>query len=309
MTSVGSEPRPPEKPPQSGSPFGQFRLVVVLAVGLVAMAVTVPLVIHGGGESKRPSAAATAPPRGRKATGNLLPVPTNHVTGVGEAVVRLSGIVATVSVTVTGLLDAPHAMGLYAGARRKCPPASAARSHRGHLAISWVDGLPWYGSPVTALTISGPTSPRSIVAFNRFPGVGSIRYSRRIRVGPLVAASIRQNKAVVVVHGIDYNHNGVYDFSALGRSDLKRSLAGEATAPALCGPLLTAPGQPGSGGKTKTGHVPRASGTEVYTASLRLERERLRDALAAQQTKPVPKRPSNVLKSIAPRHIDTRTYA
>ena len=42
---------------------------------------------------------------------------------------------------------------------------------------------------------------------------------------------------MIVVHGIDYNHNGIYD-NVLDRSELNNSLPGEATAPALCGPLV-----------------------------------------------------------------------
>ena len=70
----------------------------------------------------------------------------------------------------------------------------------------------------------------------------------------------------VVVHGIDFNGNGTYDFSAIDRSDLKRSLPGEITAPGLCGPLVPASKPPGS--KTKTGRVP--GGRQIYTASLEL---------------------------------------
>ena len=43
---------------------------------------------------------------------------------------------------------------------------------------------------------------------------------------------------MLVIHGIDYNHNGIYD-GVLGVSDLSRSLPAEATAPALCGPLFS----------------------------------------------------------------------
>ena len=56
-------------------------------------------------------------------------------------------------------------------------------------------------------------------------------------VTPIVASYLRKNNAVVVVHGIDYNKNGVYD-GVLERSDIDRSLTGESTAPALCGPLV-----------------------------------------------------------------------
>jgi hypothetical protein len=39
----------------------------------------------------------------------------------------------------------------------------------------------------------------------------------------------------VVQHGIDANHNDVYDFQSLGKSDLDPSLPQEATIPANCG--------------------------------------------------------------------------
>ncbi len=41
----------------------------------------------------------------------------------------------------------------------------------------------------------------------------------------------------MIVHGIDYNHNGLYD-NVLDRSDLNNSLPGEATAPAICGSVV-----------------------------------------------------------------------
>ena len=52
----------------------------------------------------------------------------------------------------------------------------------------------------------------------------------------MTAGYLKKNNAVVVVHGVDYNHNGAYDGS-LDRSDLVPSLSGESTAPALCGPI------------------------------------------------------------------------
>ena len=51
-----------------------------------------------------------------------------------------------------------------------------------------------------------------------------------------MAAEIRANKAVIVVHGIDYDGSGVYS-GVLDRSDLDKALPATATAPALCGPL------------------------------------------------------------------------
>ncbi len=73
---------------------------------------------------------------------------------------------------------------------------------------------------------------------------------------------------MIVVHGIDYNGNGVYD-NVLDRSELNNALPGEATAPALCGPLFSA-----QTASTAIG----ASG--VYAASLHVYREAVADDAA-----------------------------
>ena len=197
------------------------------------------------------------------------PVPTNHVTGNGNASLQLRGNKVTVTVDTNGLLNGePHAMHIHAGGRGLCPSASAARPHDGHLSISTTDGIKFYGPPEAALTLRGDTSPKSIVAFARYPHVGDIRYSRTIAVPQGVAAAIRDGNAVIVVHGIDYNGNGIYD-NVLDRSELNNALPGEGTAPALCGPVSGAQSAatgPGSGG--------------VYTASLHVYREAVGDDVA-----------------------------
>jgi hypothetical protein len=93
---------------------------------------------------------------------------------------------------------------------------------------------------------------------NRYPASGNINYRRTMTITKLVADLIRDRDAVIVVHGIDYNYNHVYDFKAFGVSDLDKALPGEATAPALCGPLRPAP--------TKSASAER---TTTYLASLR----------------------------------------
>jgi hypothetical protein len=130
-------------------------------------------------------------------------------------------------------------------------------------------GVPYYGTAVEALTTRGDTTPeKSLVAFDRYPTTANVRYRRTIKVSPIVASYIRKNNAVLVVHGIDYNHNGVYD-GVLERSDLNRSLTGESTAPALCGPLVA---EKKAGGKgTKTAASARHSGTRVYTVALAVQ--------------------------------------
>jgi hypothetical protein len=234
---------------------------IAAGVALCAAAAAAVILLTNSSETPPPTPAASSTPAGERATGDLAPVPYSKVKGVGEAVVQLDGDVATVSVNTSGLLDAQHAMHFHAGTRGECPPPSAAHNHGGHLAIGTHDGEPWYGPPVTALTTSGDTTiPKSLLAFKRFPTVGRIHYDRRFSVGKVVASYIRHKNAVVIVHGIDYNRNGIYDFSALDRSELTRSLPAETTAPALCGPLVPA--------GTKTGRV--AGGPKIYTASLRV---------------------------------------
>jgi hypothetical protein len=167
-----------------------------------------------------------------------------------------------VTIDTNGLLNgAPHAMHIHAAGRGICPPASAARLHNGHLAISTTNGIIFYGPPAVALTSVGDTSPRSIIDFTRYPTVGNIRYTRTITLSPTVAGEIRRHNAVIVVHGIDYNGNGIYD-NVLDRSDLSNALTGESTAPALCGPLAAAPQKAGASSSANSGQQ------TVYTASL-----------------------------------------
>jgi hypothetical protein len=260
--------------------FRRYRWPVLAAAALVACGVAAVLLLGSGSSSKSKSTATAkteaATTAGDRRSGKLVPVPTNRVTADGSGVVRLNGNVATVSVTTNKLLDgAAHAIHFHAGGKGRCPTAAASAIHNGHRSIATKAGVPFYGNPVTSLTLRGDTSSKSILAFNRFPKTGEIRYSRKIKVGPVVASYIRENNAVLVVHGVDYNHNGLYD-GTLDRSDLNRSIPGEATAPALCGPLKGAPAKKAAAkskktsksdsGKT-TGQV-RTQRGQVFTASL-----------------------------------------
>jgi tRNA A-37 threonylcarbamoyl transferase component Bud32 len=210
----------------------RFRRYGWLAVGLalvVAAAVAAIIVLTSGGST---------PGQGQLFQAVLRPVPDNHVTGSGTAAVRLRGDTATVTLDTTGLLNgAPHAMHIHAFGEGICPPASTARLYNGHLAISTTDGLRYYGPMAAALTLNGDTSMDSMLAFPRYPSSGNIRYQRTIAISTAAANAIRNGNAVVVVHGIDYNHNGRYD-NVLNRSELDSAVSQEATAPAVCGTLL-----------------------------------------------------------------------
>jgi hypothetical protein len=228
-------------------------LLLLCVIGTVVALVT-----------KGNSKSSPAQPLQRYA-GSLAAVPTNRVTGSGTATVQLRGETASITLNTTGLLNgSPHLAHIHGLGLGTCPTASSARPHNGHLTISTGDAIRLYGSTLTSFTEWGSTSgsvPNNI-DMPRYPASGNIRYRRTTTVTPLAADLIRDGDAVIVVHGIDYNHNHIYDFG-LGVSDLDKTLPGEATAPALCGPLHPLPGA-----NSATSHSERGSSATTYTASL-----------------------------------------
>jgi hypothetical protein len=266
----GGDPWPPmgppppiqQPPPVSGAPdgggskggFDRRKWAGVLVAALVVAVVAVVLLTKSSGSTKTSASGPAAV---------LAQVPTNNVTGSGKATVTLKGDTATVTLTTNGLAyneSLGHALHIHGGGKGQCPPASAARHHNGHLSISTTDGINYYGPPVQALTTSGDTSTKSILTFSRYPTGGTIRYTRTINLPPPVAAYIRQNNAVIVVHGTDYDHSGIYS-GVLDRSELNKGVPGTATAPALCGLL--------SGSQKAAALHPGSSPPAlVYTAAL-----------------------------------------
>lgn len=181
--------------------------------------------------------SATAPVTGTEVQGKLRPV--NNAAATGVATVTVDGRKIDVSVDAKRLLKGmPHAMHIHFGgqARHECPTVrdDDNSDHR----ISTAEGIPAYGPVRVSLTKRGDTSPKSTLAVNRFPTAKDheIHYDRTIGIGKKLARAIENGKGVVVIHGIDYNHNGKYDFSA-GKSELDPSLPAEATDPAACGVL------------------------------------------------------------------------
>jgi tRNA A-37 threonylcarbamoyl transferase component Bud32 len=245
-------PPPPPPPPGSGPRANGRRrfdrrwgyagaILVAIAVAVVA------IVLASSGSST---------PKGTPFNTALGEVPTNNVVGSGTATVRLNGNAITVTLTTNDLdynEQLGHAMHIHAGGKGICPPASAAARHNGHLAIDTVDGIKFYGDAKVALTTSGDTTPASILTFARYPTGGNIHYSRTIAIPEEVAKRIRENNAVVIVHGTDYGHEGQYT-GVLERSELNPKFPATATAPALCGTLTASKGS-------------RASAA-VYTAKL-----------------------------------------
>jgi serine/threonine protein kinase len=282
--SAGPPPQPPSSvaedfvpqqppaapPPQPSGKRGGIGRFWPVAAGIALILGIVAVVTLGSGSS---NVESSKKPQGNLVSGPLKAVPTNHVNGSGKASLAIRGDVVTVTLRANGLLNnAPHAMHIHAGAAGQCPPASAAKLHDGHRAISTSNGAPYYGKPRTSLTTKGPTGPASILAFSRYPATGNITYIRKIKLIPSALHYIRKNNAVIVVHGIDYNGNGLYDGS-LDRSELDPAVQGETTAPALCGPIRRGQTASASTGADGPG-APR-----VYTASLTAQAAALPDWL------------------------------
>ena len=133
----------------------------------------------------------------------------------------------------------PHAQHIHFGAqaRHECP--TTADDSNGAFRLTTTEGDPAYGPVRVSLTTKGDTSADSVLAVNRFPTArqGRVDYSRTTRTSTAVANAIRRGDAVVVLHGVDYNHNGRYDFRSAGKSELDKALPAEATDPASCGVL------------------------------------------------------------------------
>ena len=193
----------------------------------------------GGVTGMSADAAGTAAPitGGTETHAKLQPLNNSGANGV--ATVTVDGRKIDVSVDAKRLLKGmPHAMHIHFGAqaRHECPTVrdDDNADHR----LNTVEGIPAYGPVRVSLTKRGDTSPKSTLAVDRFPKAKDhqIHYDRTIGIGKKPARAIKNGKGVVVIHGIDYNHNGKYDFSA-GKSDLDPSLPAEATDPATCGVL------------------------------------------------------------------------
>ena len=186
-------------------------------------------------ESQRPAAA----PGGVHLKADLDSL--NDSGADGHVHAEFKGRKAHVRIKAHGLAEnLPHAQHLHFGkeARNECPSVfdDANNDHR----LNVAEGVPAYGPILKSLTTTGDTSPESGLAVDRFPTApkGVEKYSRTINFAPgAVFKAIKNGKGVVVIHGVDHNGNGKYDFDGAGASELDPNLPAEATDPALCGVL------------------------------------------------------------------------
>lgn len=173
-----------------------------------------------------------------KVSGHLDPLNNSGVTG--HAHVKVEGKKLDVRYKAKGLApNLPHAAHIHYGeqATHECPTVRDDKNRDFRLNV--VEGVPRYGPIAVSLTTKGDTSPASGLAVDRFSTApkGTITYDRTVKTSKDVARAIRNGEGVLVVHGVDYNNNGKYDFDSAGKSELNAALPAEATDPAACGVL------------------------------------------------------------------------
>lgn len=216
----------------------QNRKKVAVGAMLVASVGLVGFAVNAGATGGTAQGAAAAAKGVGETRAKLEPLNNSPVEGV--ATVTVNGRELDIRVKASRLLKGmPHAQHIHFGsqARHECPSVRDDDNHDHR--INTVEGQPAYGPVRVSLTKRGDTSAKSTLAINRFPTAKDrkINYNRdNVMTGRKVARAIRNGNAVVVIHGIDYNGNGKYDFGA-GRSDLDPTLPAEATDPVSCGVL------------------------------------------------------------------------
>jgi hypothetical protein len=178
--------------------------------------------------------------------------PLNGSSGSGMATISLTGDQAEVHVTWSGLPASfgggpyPHVQHIHIGGAGRCPTKSADKNGDG--VISTTEGGPAYGPIGTTLSTKGDTSPKAGTDIKIAPGGASTDYTRSIKLSADTVASLKDGKAVIVVHGLD---PATLSKKAQGeKSDLVPSLPLAATSPALCGVVSA---MPTGGAATGTG--------------------------------------------------------
>ena len=183
--------------------------------------------------------------------------PLNHASGSGMATITLNGDTATITESWSGLASQfnnapyPHVQHIHIGAAGVCPGPSADKNGDG--VVSTTEGAPSYGGIGTTLSTKGDTSPAAGTNIKIAPAGPSTNYHRTIRLDSKTLASLKDDSAVFVVHGLD---PATLSKKAQGeKSDLVPSLPLAATSPALCGALHAMPSGGVATGSGTTGGV------------------------------------------------------
>lgn len=223
-------------------------------LGTSVLAMVAAASLGAGSATAHPQPSGKGADRTVTLRANLHELNNSGASGTATATVRNQRI-QHIEVHAEGLTpDAPHAQHIHYGndALNECP--TLALDANGDGRINTLEGVPAYGPVVVSLNTTGDTTPTSFLDVARFPvsDDGSYHYSRdnikftRVAgtgysggggTAKQIADSIRDGEGVLVIHGVDYNDNGVYDFEGAGASELDPNLPAEATDPAVCGVL------------------------------------------------------------------------
>lgn len=163
----------------------------------------------------------------------------NNSGTTGDVMVKVRGTEAIVTMKVSGAAKTfkdgpfPHAQHIHIGAQGTCPNPEADSDGDG--VVNTSEGHPFYGMIGTSLTTKGDTSADSGLAVDRFPGGSAYSYERTFELNAQTADSLKNGKAVVVVHGVDPTLMPAD--AAKKMSDLDPALPAAATLPAACGTL------------------------------------------------------------------------
>ncbi|HEX2902797.1 MAG TPA: hypothetical protein VHO01_05005 [Jatrophihabitans sp.] len=221
------------------------------AVGIAGLA----LVVLPGG-------ASAATPTTYQATLNPIALNTPAGAASGQLTLSLDGDQATITEQVNGLAASlptdtatlntlgiptafagkpfPHVQHIHINGASGCPTAAADANGDGLITVA--EAADNYGPIGTTLSTSGDTSPKSAADVTIAPGGGSFTYKRTITLDQATLTAIQNNKAEIVVHGLNPANApkaALTTTNSLGVTlpGASKKVAAIATAPALCGAL------------------------------------------------------------------------
>ncbi len=159
----------------------------------------------------------------------------------GTAMVSVKGDQITVDIKASGLAKTfnggayPHVSHIHIDGMGVCPTPDADEDGDG--VVSTPEGHMAYGEIGTTLTSKGDTSAKSALDVTRPLGQGSsVDYHRTFTVNDATLNALKNDTAVVVVHGLDPETLSA-EAQKKDSSPLTKDLPLAATAPALCGAL------------------------------------------------------------------------
>ncbi|CAN5610998.1 hypothetical protein BH23PAT2_BH23PAT2_06450 [soil metagenome] len=245
---------------------------IIKRISTTAVAAVAAVGLSGGGVIFAQDASVP----NQTITANLSQLNDSGATGTAK-VQLLDDNKIKVTVNVTGTSPSlPHAQHLHYTVDSKkvdnpdkvdtCPAPSADKNDDG--IINTAEGQPSYGEVIVSLTTKEGVGADDGLAVDRFPVAddnGNLNYERTFTL-PEGVSREDVTESVVVHHGISelFDDKAKYDGEA--RSSLDEELPLEATVPAACGKLVSAPvggAGTGAGSTAETINVPMIAAGSV----------------------------------------------